>query len=106
MLNQKRRKAKVMRILDQLKQENCIVEEIKREEVYKWQCHICFKAKAGADEYDVNVIDFLDGSFMHVCNDCMEVCARATLTYDSMAPRAGVICSEEYARMVRLEHAN
>jgi len=103
MVDQKRQRSRVKAILSQLKQ---IEITIKTADLYKWKCHVCFYERIDEKDYETNLLHFEDGSYIELCNKCFELCQKATLTKDCLAPRIGVICSDEYARLIREEYAH
>jgi hypothetical protein len=99
----RQQRQRVKAILDQL---NLIEFSIKTEDILKWKCHVCFYERIDEKDYDVNILHFEDGSHIELCDKCFELCKKATLVKDCLAPKLGVICSEKYAELIRMEHAN
>lgn len=103
MVDIRRQRSRVNYILSQIKQ---IEFSIKKTDLHKWKCHICFYERIDEKDYQTNVLHFEDGSYIELCDKCFALCEKATLAKDCLAPKLGVICSEQYARLIREEHAN
>jgi excinuclease UvrABC ATPase subunit len=104
-VDEKRQRRRIASILKQLKKEEKEVV-VTNDDLHKWKCHLCCYERIDHRSYETHYLHFEDGSTLELCENCFGLCQVATLTKDCLVPRLGVICSEEYAKLVRLEHAN